>query len=315
MQSESPKTIFKYQPINSQTMIGLLNDQLYFSDPGHFNDPFECKPALIIDSKKSTLQKILAHLVSERVKKETLQALDNANVKGEKAAQHSMQTGKNAATEIIQDLQYSANNPFWEIPPEEAELHLLSNTIRKELLQRYDRGICCFTDLFDHPLMWSHYANQHQGICVGYTLDRQPEPSIFPVQYGGDRTIKSSLIEDALIKKDPQAQHYLDQQILFRKAPEWHYEKEWRLLGPRGRHFSTLKLSEIIFGLRCSMSMKYTFFSLLENRSPKIDFYEMIENQKSFDLNRQELDTTDFHNFPHVARSATEVFGPPKPPS
>lgn len=32
-------------------------------------------------------------------------------------------------------------------------------------------GICCFSALFDHPLMWSHYADKHKGVCLGFHLN------------------------------------------------------------------------------------------------------------------------------------------------
>ena len=32
-------------------------------------------------------------------------------------------------------------------------------------------GMCCFTESFDNILMWAHYADNHQGICVAFDTD------------------------------------------------------------------------------------------------------------------------------------------------
>src|ERR1019366_7626025 len=31
-------------------------------------------------------------------------------------------------------------------------------------------GVCSFSEVYDHELMWAHYADQFQGICVAYSL-------------------------------------------------------------------------------------------------------------------------------------------------
>jgi hypothetical protein len=33
---------------------------------------------------------------------------------------------------------------------------------------KLDIGICCFSDTYDSELMWTHYAGDHSGICIGY---------------------------------------------------------------------------------------------------------------------------------------------------
>ena len=29
-------------------------------------------------------------------------------------------------------------------------------------------GVICFSAIWNHILMWSHYANSHQGFCIGF---------------------------------------------------------------------------------------------------------------------------------------------------
>ena len=129
--------------------------------------------------------------------------------------------------------------------------------IQREILKRYDRGVCCFSATKYNPLLWSHYADHHRGICIGYSLDRVPEPKLHKVVYGGSRSVKTSLIARALLKNDHEAQDLLNRDVLLRKSPSWRYEREWRLLGNRGVHDSPLELADVTFGLRCPEALKH----------------------------------------------------------
>jgi hypothetical protein len=63
------------------------------------------------------------------------------------------------------------NDPFELIA---AELNKKSHRRALEGLRQTlsrDTGLLCFSESWDHLLMWSHYANKHQGICLGFDVD------------------------------------------------------------------------------------------------------------------------------------------------
>lgn len=33
-----------------------------------------------------------------------------------------------------------------------------------------DIGMCSFSEVYDHELMWAHYADQFKGMCISYSL-------------------------------------------------------------------------------------------------------------------------------------------------
>ena len=33
-------------------------------------------------------------------------------------------------------------------------------------------GLICMSEVWDHPLLWGHYANKHQGLCLGFDVPR-----------------------------------------------------------------------------------------------------------------------------------------------
>jgi len=289
----------------------LCHDELYFANPAAFNDPLDCRRTVESDSDKRTLRAILTELIKRRVAAETLGALRNARLKGKKAEAHPHRSGENAARQELANIAYNATNPDFEVSEEEAECSLLTSEIQRELLKQYERGVCCFSAAVDNPLLWSHYGDQHRGVCIGYGLARVPKPILHKVVYGGSRTVKTSLVARALLENDPEARNLLDRDVLLRKAPSWRYEREWRLLGNRGAQDSCLELVDVTFGLRCPEALKHTLISALEPRAATVKFFEMYELNGSFKLKRAEVETDELRTyFPKTAKSGLEIFGP-----
>lgn len=290
----------------------MLHDALHFANPSDFNDPFDCKPVIEPDSDLGTLRSVLQKLITKRVSVETLSALKKAKAKGDKAIGHAHHVGEQEATQTLVDIEYHATDPDYTCSREEAERFLLSEAIERELLRQNDKGVCCFSESVNNPLLWGHYGDKHKGICIGYGLDRKPAPQIHKVVYGGARTVRTSLVAQAILTEDEKAIAALDRDIFLRKAPQWRYEKEWRLLGSRGLQDSCLLLTDVTFGLRCPSALKHTLISALEPRAPDVKFYEMYNAPGTFRLKRREVDVHELRSyFPMTAWSATEAFGEP----
>lgn len=90
--------------------------------------------------------------------------------------------------------------------------------------------VSSFTTRLDSMLMWSHYASQHQGFVVQYDIEELPEhlASVFyPVLYSSQR-VTSSRVFDCGDSDDKRLCTCLH--VALRKAPDWQYEDEWRLV-------------------------------------------------------------------------------------
>jgi hypothetical protein len=309
--SQTPETIYRYRAFSSSTINLLCRDEQFFANPTDFNDPFDCSPIIEIDTDVHRLRAILKELVSTRVHADTLAALENAKFSKVMAASHAEQVAQREALRAVEYVSYHATNPEYD-DPAAAEIGMLGYDIQTELRNRYGKGICCFSEQYDNPLLWSHYGDQHRGLCIGYSLDRRPLPDLKKVSYGGDRTITTSLLEQALLEKRSDAIELLDANVLLRKAPEWGYENEWRLIGKVGLQESPLKLTEITFGLRCSASVQHTVMKALHGRTDPVAFYEMRNIHSTFLLERSFVDMEEVAFLPNTAQSALEVFGDPE---
>ncbi|MCL2024688.1 MAG: DUF2971 domain-containing protein [Coriobacteriia bacterium] len=95
-------------------------------------------------------------------------------------------------------------------------------------------GVCCFTEKSpDNIIMWSHYANQHKGICLEYDFAKHNDiiRSLYPVLYRDKyiiRKLPEKPKEHILYDRD-QVMLLLIQAHLV-KSTEWEHEKEWRFL-------------------------------------------------------------------------------------
>ena len=310
MLPNQPRKIYRYQRFSVTTVESLCYDTLHFADPADFNDPLDCQPTVDADSDIDTLRHLLSELVKRRVEAESVAALNKAHLKSKKVDAHAKLLGEQAAHNELVNIAYHATNPDYEVREEDAERCLLTYGIQCELLKQYHRGICCFSAVVDNPLLWSHYGDQHRGLCIGYGINRTPRPRLWKVVYGGSRTVATSLIAKALPENDPEAQESLDRNVLLRKAASWRYEREWRLLGDRGVRDSVLGLKDVTFGMRCPDALMHAVITALESREEEVRFYVMYEVGGNFKLKRRPVDTDEMRAFfPKTARSGVEIFG------
>src|SRR4051812_30264628 len=80
-------------------------------------------------------------------------------------------------------------------------------------------------------LMWTHYADNYAGICIGYRPDElvkglPPEFHLVRLAYGSHPPPL-----DGADVHNPRA---AAMRILSHKKSSWNYEREWRLLGTVG---------------------------------------------------------------------------------
>jgi hypothetical protein len=245
------------------------------------------------------------------VSAEILKFLNKARLRGERTIAHANKHGQLESARELANIAYHATNPDYCASVVEAEAWLLTQEIERELLKYYDRGVCCFSTTHSSALLWSHYGDQHRGICIGYGTDRIPKPELQKVVYGGSRVLSTSTIVNTFVHDDRHKKTVLDREVLLRKAKEWSYEKEWRLIGARGLQDSPLLLKEITFGLRCPSSVIHAVIQSLSGRQKPVQFYQIHEAPKTYALRRRPVDIDELTAYlPKTAESGEEIFGP-----
>lgn len=139
------------------------------------------------------------------------------------------------------------NDMYEGVPIGKADnLSALDRKILKEIVY-----MTCFSEDCDNSLMWAHYADSSQGMCVEYDLslldrDHPIFNCLFPIFYTSKRYIRSSLSDIAAaqwgFQYNCEGKMYGDEaerelegvEILYlTKGESWSYEKEWRILVPK----------------------------------------------------------------------------------
>lgn len=110
-------------------------------------------------------------------------------------------------------------------------------------------GLLCFSRRWVNPVLWSHYADAHRGICLGFDVQ-----AAHPITYDAERVMP----EDGWLLND-QPQKIEDMKLfLYTKFKHWHYEEEMRVAcaldekDPDGHYYKEfgpeLKLAEVVVG-------------------------------------------------------------------
>ncbi len=283
-----PKRLYKYRSFSSQTLDQLIGDQLFFADPITFNDPLDAKPTLDTDLDADDLAEVLRKLVEQRIRAEMMAAAKAIKYRGPKTKEHIERHSRREAQQAIEEVRYRAADSDYEM--ERPDQFLFGRYVEIELLRRYDKGIFSLAERSDCPLMWSHYGDQHKGVCIGYSVPERTAENLHKVTYGGSRLVAASAVAKMLDGSVADCIE-VDEAVLTRKAEDWRYECEWRLIGSRGSNSSPLELEEIVFGMRCSDTVRYAIVRAFTDRKRPVKFYEMRECRGEFTLDKVEMET------------------------
>lgn len=111
------------------------------------------------------------------------------------------------------------------------------------------QGILCFSKTWRNPILWSHYADKHRGLCLGFDV---ADSILEEIEYQESRLPVPQVIDDAFIKK-----------VLYTKFKHWHYEQEYRVFVTledeiNGVYFydfsNEIKLQQVIVGDQSNIS-------------------------------------------------------------
>lgn len=151
-------------------------------------------------------------------------------------------------------------------------------------------GILCLTVRNDNLLMWAHYSNNHQGVCLRFDISKDVSTFCFPkrVYYSDDYPRLNYL------------RSYLNNDInthlaIWHKSRDWAYEEEYRVVMPNCTGlipFQKKALTGIIFGCQCSKENKENIIKTIHEKSyPKVELLEARINTKQYklDIVTQEL--------------------------
>lgn len=204
-------------------------------------------------------------------------------------SEHAISTIQNK--EIKVTTNYDINDPFEIIPLSlpNKEQRIYVEKHRKRFFEK--AGIISFSKIWSHPMMWSHYGDNHRGLCLGFDINLS---DVFEVQYVRKLPVAKSEISD-----DGKNNLILscEQDYVATKFADWKYEKEYRMIVPlEGNtpkpstllffpYSSTMELKQVIIGPRSIVTIEDVEDALNDNTG--VEIFQSRLAFHSFEVTRQ----------------------------
>ncbi len=141
------------------------------------------------------------------------------------------------------------------------------------------KGVLCLSKEKDNILLWSHYADSHNGVCLKFDIQKDLDFFSIPINvvYDESYPIYNHMTErDMIVNKLIQV-----------KSNVWKYENEVRVIKNKNGLFQFNKesLVEIIFGCNCSNNdIKNVQEMVSNNNYNHLKFSQAVKKNKSFGL-------------------------------
>lgn len=254
--TNNPSSLFKYRVWDDvYHKLVLTNRELYFSSPSKFNDPYDC--ALPFKQNPENWDAEVIKFKVEEIAPRIHPGLSAIELE-EKCAQQVM---------LIQQNPESWFEMSWGYLPEELNIRF---------------GILSLTLHPKNYLMWSHYAQSHQGFCVEFDTRLLVESIAGHYQkviYDNEIPYFSilDLLEEGLMTK-----------LLYTKSKDWEYEDEYRITRIYRSNtvvqFNPAALKGIYFGYKMLPEQQIEIIETARLLYPEVKFYKMQLSQDRFEL-------------------------------
>ncbi|VGO14605.1 hypothetical protein PDESU_03168 [Pontiella desulfatans] len=223
----------------------ISKNRLWFSSPQKFNDPFDCDFPV---SSSFTVDEFIEF---------TYGCYEL--------------TGKDPKN-IIRKYKIA------DIESRQALCHSILNAYKTKMSSH---GICCFSERWDSILMWSHYADKHAGICVGYD-DSNNDDLLIEVKY-------STHYPELHIKETIKDAGKVMEKYLLTKSSDWLYEREHRIIHKSccdDCDESPFPIVEVIFGVKADEQLKRDVIGSMDSN---VLYYDAIHEPKGkYGLSRKQ---------------------------
>ena len=242
--------LYKYVPCDKYAKENLKESQLRFSTPENFNDPFDIYPQFDVKAERESMLTLFKREQQAKFGLEYQTAVDDLS--------------------------------------DEEILNIFHQTYNRNDATA-KQGITCFSKDRDNMLMWSHYADKHSGICLGFEFDVNDEHlekffddsknfkipfnskacKLIPINYVSVNDRPKFTFKDVINSSEENFMY----KIMSTKYDMWKEEHEVRIMVHGGNqkifptqlHYKTENLKEIIFGTRTSLKNVVTIYNVMKN--------------------------------------------------
>lgn len=318
-----PRNLYKFFPPTVYSLLSLQNQTIYLSTPQNFNDPFDsyvcvetetyAKLYLLRELKRTN--RITATETRSSISSKEYWEINNSWSKEDEAYGRVIYHNRKSTFSTIYSIFENKNKEFKEDADRlmykgRVECHRKIMNIRSMQFR-----ISCFSDFKDdHELlqnstMWSHYANNHKGFCIKYSMDFENLDNkeliacgLFPVKYTSvvpkispKELLKLEFEEGKLKLNKPIIKTTL--KTLTTKSRFWNYENEWRLILSEQSSLAFpkntmkfLNIEAIFLGCRIEKNLRNEIIKF--GASQGISVFQTTQSNEKFILHSHSEDLT-----------------------
>lgn len=289
-----PQTLFRFRSENTKHCFeeelrqAVQHDQIWCAPISEQNDPFDANPYF----SKSPENEISQYISNFRDVHGPDMNITGTNLR-EFAKQNGITDGK-ALKHLMSPKNLAA---------------ISGETIIKSYLDvRNASKIACFSEAFDSILLWSHYANSHEGVCLEYETglnfgDSYSNPKLVRMKYSESRPTISQIeamkyighqvTGDQTFISKAQADDIFGRSFLT-KSKQWEYEQEWRWVDelntdPSGyKIMLPMKVKSITVGARASVET-IALCKKVSSAGKGVPIYKVKLSDSTFSFEREEI--------------------------
>jgi len=249
------ETLYHYERFNCAYLSAMLRDQkVHCSNPAKLNDPWDCHPWF--DSKSLDEEDVLRRVVEFHHGQARLGGISPLPSRLNEQWLASLRNDPKEREKLMDDLSKKA-------------LH--------DMLAQ--RRIYCLTPDPDCTLMWSHYAEEHRGICLEFGVDNSLFRSAKQVVYASTYPV--------WLPYEFEERPERITEVITTKAAGWNYEKEFRLIFPTRDDFFSLppgSLKGVIIGAQASPEVVEIICDIVTRHAPALRIRRAVLMPRQYKL-------------------------------
>lgn len=228
-----PERLYKYRAFDPQgyALQNLREGTVWLADPTSFNDPYDCghtidMARMAADTFRRAPERSLEGLPAWLDSKQIVEALEGTDDPLGDLIERLLDA-------VPTDQRERTRQAMKDVVAEQRDA--FADDAVTQIKHAFK--LCAFSERLDSTLMWAHYSDYHTGFCVEYDIRALP-PSDWV-----SRFMCPVIYSDALFDATEHVLRGTDSPDFYnlhwnlaglRKATDWSYEQEWRLLFTNG---------------------------------------------------------------------------------
>ena len=246
--SKFPEALYRYRSLErlAYRLEELRDGYVFLSNPTDFNDPYDSALSISIEHlEKQILEKFaLGYGYDPNTKYKFFESLGEKEKEEWRAQQEFEQQTLESLIGGVLSLFFGPGTS----PDDQDLLSRFRNLVR----------VSCFAKNPNSVVMWSHYANQHKGICIEFSDSSMLSSPKFlellhPVQYTAKLLDLFQLFYPSTTSEpSPLSPDFWPILAACQKSEVWGYEEEWRLVSLDPGSRKTPKFSLDSYGIKPS---------------------------------------------------------------